>query len=310
MQIFSKQPNFDFLGNFRIAVFFSILLIVGSFYVWFERGDQKYGVDYSGGTEVVVKFSGSTSSSDIRKALSASAENFGSVVVQAFEATSNEYSIRVGQSEKSAEVRRHIEEALKKQISVDFEVLKTDYVGPTIGKELRKKALIAVIVGLLGILVYISIRFEFAFALGAVVALFHDVIVCTGLYLMTGREISASTLAAALTIVGYSVNDTIIIFDRCREEILKTQKYDLVAIMNKSVNSTLSRTIITSLLTFFSALTLLLFGGGAIADLSLYLVIGIVAGTYSTIFIASPVVVVWEKYMIAKKKKVHGTVKA
>lgn len=305
MRFIPKDTNIDFLSKAKFAYILSILLIVISFYVWFERGDSKYGVDYKGGTEIIVKLTEAKGSQVIRNALNAAGVT--SAIVQSFEKGSEEYSIRVGGSDDK--IRKDINKALETAFAGKYSIEKTDVVGPTIGSELREKALIAIIFGLLGILAYISFRFEFAFALGAVAALFHDVIVCTGLYLLSGREISASTLAAALTIVGYSVNDTIIIFDRCREEILRSKKLDLVKIMNSSINATLSRTLITSLLTLFSALALLLYGGGAIADLSLFLVVGIIAGTYSTIFIACPIVELWNR-RIEAKAKAKGAVSA
>ncbi|MCL4160665.1 UNVERIFIED_CONTAM: hypothetical protein GTU68_005708, partial [Idotea baltica] len=215
-----------------------------------------------------------------------------------------EFSIKLPGSEiGSGEVKSEISSVLNKNFKSVI-IQKTDFVGPTIGAELKKKALIAILVGLVGILAYITIRFEFAYALGAVVALFHDVIVCMGIYLLTDRTLSMATLAAALTIVGYSVNDTIILFDRVRENLFSASKDEsLLDIFNSSINSTLSRTIITSLLTLFSALALLIYGGGAIADLSLFLVIGVIAGTYSTIFIAAPVALAWENFAVKRRSK-------
>ncbi|RMD88052.1 MAG: protein translocase subunit SecF [Candidatus Dadabacteria bacterium] len=298
MELVSPKLNFDFLAKSKYAVIISLAVICYSFYLWFSLGGDKYGVDYKGGTEVVVQFKKEIKSDKIRKALKES--GIATAIVQSFEEGTREFSIRVGGSDES--VKANIKKALDSGFKDSYEIEKIDVVGPTIGKELRRKALMAVIFGLVGMLIYISVRFEFAFALGAVVALFHDVVVCTGVYLLCGREISASTLAAALTIVGYSVNDTIIIFDRCREYILKTKKFNLVEVMNASINSTLGRTIITSLLTLFSALALLLYGGGAIADLSLYLVVGVITGTYSTIFIACPVVIAWDKWRYEAKR--------
>lgn len=303
IELISNKLNIDFLAKKYIAFIFSALMIAASAYIWFERGEAKFGIDYRGGHEIIVKAEQGISSPDIRRALSdGGVEN---PVVQAFEAESNEYSIRLGGmvdkegheiKDESRIVREAVVAALSKAFPDKVEVIKTDFVGPTIGKELRKKALIAILVGLVGMLAYITYRFEFAFAVGAVVALFHDVIVAMGIYLFCGFDIGVATLAAALTIVGYSVNDTIIVFDRMREEIFKRKDFDLIELMNESINATLSRTVITSLLTFFSALALLLFGGAAIADLSLFLCVGVVCGTYSTIFIASPVALAWENF--------------
>ena len=142
-------------------------------------------------------------------------------------------------------------------------------------------------------MIYISVRFEFAFALGAIVALFHDIVIGLGIYLMLGETISVTTLAAALTLLGYSVNDTIVIFDRIREKLITAKSYVLENVINEALTEMLSRTIITSILTLFSAVALLIFGGGEIRDLSLFLVVGIVIGCYSTVFIASPVALWW-----------------
>lgn len=298
MELIKPNSNFDFIAKKHFAFVISLVFIVLAIFVWNRSGMEKYGIDYVGGHEIVVRFGSEIPKpADIRKSLEANKlENF---VVQAFESEGGEYSIKIpGSKVDSSEVKSIIESAL----SADFKnisILKTDFVGPTIGSELKRKAIIAIIVGLIGILAYITIRFEFAYALGAVVALFHDVIVCMGIYLISGRTLSMATLAAALTIVGYSVNDTIILFDRVRENLFSSAKdTTLKEIFNVSINQTLSRTIITSLLTLFSALALLLYGGGAIADLSLFLVIGVIAGTYSTIFIASPVALLWEGFAV------------
>ena len=302
MELISSKLNVDFLGKKYFAFFLSAIMIGLSVYTWIDIGDAKYGIDYKGGHEIIVKTEAGITSEGIRKALSdGGVENS---VVQSFEAGSSEFAIRLGGQateegsglDESKKVRESITNALGSAFPGKVEIIKTDFVGPTIGKELCKKALVAVVIGLIGILGYITFRFEFAFALGAVAALFHDVIVSMGIYLLCGFSISVATLAAALTIVGYSVNDTIIVFDRMREEIFKQKNYELVDLMNRSINSTLSRTVITSLLTLFSALALLIFGGGAIADLSLFLVVGVITGTYSTIFIASPVALAWENF--------------
>ncbi len=216
------------------------------------------------------------------------------VIVQSFELGSNEFSLRLGGAEDPKAVKEKVSTALKASYQDKFEILKTDFVGPTVGKELRRKALIACLIGLVGILLYVGFRFEASFAVGAVVALFHDVIIAMGIVLAAGHEVSMGTLAVALTIVGYSVNDTIIIFDRIREEILKRKDFELIPLFNEAISCTLSRTIITSILTLFSALALYLLGGGPIEDISLFLVVGIVVGTYSSIFIASPLVLAWE----------------
>ena len=284
------KTNIDFLSKAPAAFVLSVVLVVGSIYLWVSKGDDKYGTDYRGGTEVVARINDTTSSEGVRSGLEK--QGLSDVTVQSFEIGSNEYSIRLAEA---TDARARIETGLKAAFPDKVEVLKVDVVGPTIGKELREKALIAIFISLIVMLIYISVRFEFAFAAGAVVALFHDVIIATGGYLLAGHTLNAGTLAAALTITGYSVNDTIVIYDRIREEMMKRDHFDLKDLINESMNAMLSRTIITSLLTFFSALALLLIGGGAIADLSLFLCIGLVSGVYSTIYIAAPVAILIDK---------------
>ncbi len=290
-----RYPQIDFLGKFPLAVIFSLLTMAGSIYLFISLGESKYGVDFTGGHEFLVRPGAPTNSDSVRSAL---AENgYENAVVQAFEKGSNQYLIRLGGNQgDSITLKEKISGVIKAKFSDASEILRQDFVGPTVGSELRKKAVIAVVVALIGMLIFISIRFELAFAMGAVVALFHDVIVSTGIYLLSGQTFSMGALAAALTVVGYSVNDTIVIFDRIREELHKSSRYNLVELMNRCINMMLSRTLITHLVTFFATASLYFFGGGAIADLSLYLLAGIIAGSYSTIYIACPVVLLWHKF--------------
>lgn len=294
MQIISGTTKFDFLGKAPFAILFSILTIAGSLYLWFSLGTAKYGVDFVGGHEIVVHVE-NASSETVRAALEKT--DLPEVSVQSFELQSSEFAIRLGgEASETEKVRQTVDFALKSTFGEKAEIRKTDFVGPTIGHELKQRAILATFLGLFAIMIYVAFRFEFAFALGAVVALFHDVIVSMGIFLVTGHSLGMSSLAAALTIIGYSVNDTIVIFDRVREELLRQKKYNIVELFNYCINLTLSRTIITHLLTLFSALSLYLIGGSSIADLSLFLVAGIVAGTYSTIYIASPVAIAWHRF--------------
>jgi len=295
MDISPKNKHIDFFAASKYAFVLSFLLTVGTIYIWFATGEKKYGIDFVGGNEFVVKVDTGEGSDKIRSALeTAHIEN---AIVQSFEMGSNQYSVRLGNELGDAKtIREKVDSALKAAFADKYSIVKTDYVGPLVGEELKRDALIALTLGLIGILVYVSFRFEMSFALGAVVALFHDVTVGLGVYLLLGHTLTMGAVAAALTVIGYSVNDTIVIFDKVREEVLKHKNPNLKAIMNESVNLMLSRTIITTLLTFFSALALLLVGGGAISDLSLFLVVGIFTGAYSTIYVASPVALMWERF--------------
>lgn len=294
------NTSIDFIKLFPYALVVSVTLIGISLVTWFDRGEGKFGIDYVGGHELIVSFNSPT---DVEK-LRAEFERGGlpNALIQAFEAESGDYSIRVAARTEGntaaeiSEVQGEIRRVLDQSFAGQYEVLQADFVGPTIGAELKRRALVAVMIGLIGILIYVTARFEFSFALGAIVALFHDVIIATGIYLFAGHEINGAVLAAVLTIIGYSVNDTIVIFDRAREERKKDEKGDLGVIFNRANNACLSRTIITTLLTLFTAVALNVFGGGAIADLSLFLVVGVITGAFSTIFVATPFALMWERW--------------
>ncbi len=306
MELIGKT-NINFLGKRRFAYVISAIFIALSFYVWFDRGESRYDIDFTGGHEFVVRIGGGANSELVREAVAK--QGLDDAIVQSFEG-SDQFSIRVGGKAEEVKVfREKITSSLKEGFPGGAEILKSDFVGPTVGKELKQKALFAIIFSLIGIVIYITYRFEFAFALGALVALVHDVIVATGVYLFAGHDVNMATVAAALTIIGYSVNDTIVIFDKVREEIFKRKDYDLISLMNECINQMLSRTIITNGLTLFSALALFILGGGSISDLSFYLVAGIITGTYSTVFVATPVVFTWESFR-AKRQQARQTVAA
>lgn len=298
MELIKPGTNFDFLGKRLWCFLFSAVLVLATAYVWVSTGESKYGIDFTGGNEILIRIDGATSTDAVRVALEKG--GVADPMVQAFEAGSHEYSIRLGGADANA-AREQVANAIKGAFGEGFEILQTDFVGPVIGSELKRKALIASLLGLIGICVYVAFRFEIAFAMGALVALAHDVVVAVGVYLFVGHDLTMASLAAALTIVGYSVNDTIVIFDRLREEMRKRTRYDLEALMNEVMNAMLGRTIITSGLTLLSTLALLIFGGGAIADLSVFLVAGIISGTYSTVYIASPIVLWWDRWQRARR---------
>lgn len=295
MEFFAKTPSFDFLGKQRFFIVVSMLCVVLSVGYWVAIGEARYGVDFSGGHEIVVQMKDGVTSEDLRRVLDSG--GIRDVSVQSFEAGSHEYSFRFQSDRDSGAIRELITSLLRNGFPDRFvEIVKTDFVGPAVGAELQRKGLIAVVLGLVGILIYIAFRFEFAFGFGAIVAVFHDVIVSTGVYLYSGHTISMTTLAAALTILGYSVNDTIVIFDRVRDELAIAKKGETLAtVVNRSINATLSRTLITQGLTTLSIAALMFLGSGAIAELSVFLFAGMVTGTYSTIYIASPAMIWWHR---------------
>jgi preprotein translocase subunit SecF len=282
----------DFMSKRLICALFSGVAFLASLYLFVQKGDSKYGTDFSGGHEFLVSFSGSHDSDSIRKGLEG--QGLADVRVQRFQGEKNEYSIRLSEVGNVEAIRGRVETALKGAFANEARIDKTDYVGPTVGAELRRSALLAVVLATVGMLIYIAVRFEFAVGLGTIIALIHDVTISTGIYLLSGHVIGMATLAGALTIVGYSVNDTVVIFDRVREERKKRRSYTMKDVVNEALNFTLSRTVITHVLTLFSAIALYVIATGEIKDLSLYLVAGIVLGAYSTIFIVCPIVVWWE----------------
>jgi len=314
--IFRQTPNFDFLGKKKIFFTFSLILMGISFYVWFSKGTAKYGIDFLGGHELVIELAQPIGVESVRTALEthgiegASVKNYHSEKVRfsirlqgvpndsaesgSAAATGDAEGDAVKKSE-SSRVQTAVKEALTAAGKSNVTIVSAEFIGTTVGAELRTKALIATILGNLGILIYLALRFELAFGVGAVVALVHDVLFSIGVYLLLGYTINMETLAAALTIVGYSVNDTIVIFDRVREEIFEERPGTLSEIINRSINAMLSRTLVTHMLTTLSIIALLVFGSGAIEDMSVFLLAGMVSGSYSTMYIASPVMIWWHK---------------
>lgn len=290
-----RRFHFDFMGKRHICITLSLVITLATIYIWIARGDNKYGIDFVGGHTIVTRIDGTPDLEQLESKLGE--KGLSGITLQSFEPTSHQYSIRVAliSNLDSKAIRDQVGEVLQTLYPSKFEILRTETVGATIGAEVRQNAIIAVLIGLIGITIYVTVQFEFAFALGALISLFHDVTIALGVYLLAGRDLNSAALAGALTIVGYSVNDTIVTFDRAREEILKRRDFDLKELLNDAINICLSRTIITTGATVFLVLSLLLFGGGAIKDLALFLFVGMVSGVYSTIYIASPIVLWWDK---------------
>jgi len=305
VQFIKQDINFDFIGKARTAGILSVILILVSAGSMILKGGPKYGIDFAGGTLVQVQFKDLTDAAKIRTTIegldltSASVQPFG-------EKKNNEYLISISKTVDdlqglSGRIKRLFDEAFGPE---NFEIRRVEMVGPKVGKDLRKKGFLAVLCSLLGMLVYIWWRFEFKFGIGAILALTHDVIITLGALSLTNRAIDLPIIAAILTVVGYSVNDTIIVSDRIRENRRRMVREKLAKIINTSINHTLSRTIITSLTTLLVVIALFFFGGGVIHDFAFTLMIGVVVGTYSSVFIASPVLILWEK--IARDNKPQG----
>ncbi len=281
-----KKPNFSFLKNRLWAYGFSVLTLaigIGSFIL---RGPENYGVEFVGGTSVQVRYSKSVTTEEVRNGLA----KFGleKALIQRYgEESANEFVIKV--AEKGTQ---NIENASKELAGeTGYEIVRVDSVGPAVSQDLTKKALWAVFWASLGILVYLGWRFEWKFALAAVVALFHDTLFAFGAYALVGREVNIPTVAAILTIMGFSVNDTIVTFDRVRDNLKIFRKMPFRELVELSINQTLSRTFLTSLTVLFATASIFFFGGPAINDFAFILLIGFSVGIYSTIFVASALVV-------------------
>ena len=291
------NPNYNFIGKRKWAYIVSIAITVIGLISLVTHG-LHYDIDFTGGTLVQVRFEQSPSVATIRSGLSRI--KLGESIIQQF-GDPSEYIIRMPLTAASSEaLAKQVEGALKQEPKLGaFEIRRVEFVGPQVGKELQWQAVQAVLFGLIGILLYIAMRFDLKGGVAAVIAVFHDVIVCLGGISLTGREFSLPVLAALLTIIGYSVNDTIVAYDRLRENRAKfiPKGKTFAEQMNDAVNQTLSRTILTSLTTFFSAAILLFFGGKTLEDFAFVLFIGIITGTYSTTYVAAALVVDWTQYV-------------
>jgi len=283
MKLFSYEKTYNILKFKNIFLGISILLVVGSWVLVATKG-LSFGIDFAGGTVVQVRYAKAAPVKKIREVLNQS--KFSKASIQEF-GDIKEIIIKIPTSSKSlgVDIGDEIRKLLKP--TGNLEIRRVDMVGPKVGGELREKGLMALLIAIIGILIYVSIRFEWRFAIASVAALVHDISITVGVISLLSLDVNLDILAALLTILGYSLNDTIVVFDRIRETLQKTKKADLVAVINDAISKTLSRTTLTSLTTFFVVLTLFLFGGELIRGLNFTLMIGIIVGTYSSIFIAA-----------------------
>ena len=311
MEFIKRDTRIDFIGRRRIAALISISVIVIVLLSLFFRG-LNLGIDFTGGTLVEVSYSSSVNTEEVRTNLRRS--GLDGVVVQYF-GTSRDVLIRlpadpeVDAAESSSLIISSLREPYGETLAQSSEndsqrcvfqdgttgdctvqMRRVEFVGPQVGGELTEKGGLAMLYALIGILAYVAWRFEWRFALGAVIALVHDVVVTVGIFSLLGLEFSLPVLAAVLAVIGYSLNDTIVVFDRIRENFRKMRKGTIVEIMNTAINQTLRRTLLTSLTTLLVVVTLILLGGEIIKGFAVALFIGILVGTYSSIFVASPAV--------------------
>jgi preprotein translocase subunit SecF len=302
MEIIKKKINIDFMGKRRYALVLSaVMIVIGiAAIVQIARGSANLGIDFAGGTAVQIKFHEQVLLHEVREALSAG--GISDFDLQDLP-SENKILVRVKRGEETlGTLSKNIVSVLSGKFSESNVIVdSTTEIGPKVGARLRQNAMWAIIAAIIGILIYISFRFKFRFGIGATAATFHDVLTVLGLFYVLGNEINLVLVSALLMIAGYSLTDTVVVFDRIRENIRTRRKESVLNVINQSLNEVLSRTIITSVTTFFAALALFLFGGEVIHDFALAIMMGIVVGTYSSMFVASPIVHMLGEKAIRKK---------
>ncbi len=292
------------------SMIFSVAGIVKMSWNWTHIGSPvPLGVDFQGGTQVDVKFDQAPDIEAIRQAMSAAGlkdavpQNFGAAadheVLISLPEETNEAALDAGRQEIVNALQAHYNNHFDPATGVNMNV-----VGPTVGHQLERQATLATLYSMAGMLIYLWFRFQLIYGVAAVVACFHDTLITVGAFALTGREISLTVIAAILTLVGYSMNDTIVVFDRIRENLRLSRREPLPDLVNRSINQTLSRTVLTSGLTFLTVLSLFIFGGQVLNGFSFALVVGILIGTYSSIAVAAPMLVAWQQWRAAKGKAV------
>ncbi len=278
------KPNINFLIRRKYFFVFSVILLLSSAFFYLFNG-LNLGIDFKGGIMLEVRVSNSTNIAQMRQGLSNL--NLGEIKIQQFGADTD-FLIRIQKQEGGEKAQQSAIDLVKQTLPSDIKYRRTEFVGPKVSKELYRDGILAVIFAIIGILAYIWFRFEWQFGLGAIIALTHDVITTIGVYALTGLEFNLSTVAAILTIAGYSINDTVVVYDRVRENLRKYKTLELVNLLNNSVNETLSRTIMTSVTTLLALGALYVLGGEVIRGFSIGMIWGVLIGTYSSICIAVP----------------------
>ncbi len=306
MEFFRQTKTIAFMGKSKMAVIISVVLVLTSWAILATKG-LNYGIDFAGGTVVQVQYSAEAPMKLIRETLAQNDLYKGAQITEF--GSPEEIIIKLKTSSK--DVTEDIGDVTREQLkgTGEFEIRRVDMVGPKVGSELREKGITAMLLAILGILIYVAFRFEWRFAVASVVALVHDISIALGAISLVSMDVNLDVLAALLTLLGYSLNDTIIVFDRIREGITGSKSTTLSDVIDESVTKTLSRTTLTSLTTFFVVLTLFMWGGEIIHAFAFTLLIGIIVGTYSSIFVASPILL-WlgfdiknYRVMLAQKAK-------
>lgn len=288
MRLIRRETKIDFFGKRKIFFTLSALLIILGLVTFACRGRNNFAIDFTGGRLLQVRFEKPVSLNQIRDSL----KKIGLSQVPIQEVGKGHREIVLKTTAETSGILNQFHQELSDN---HFEIIADEMISPTMSKSLRRKGLLAFFYGMIGILFYIAFRFEFRFAGCGVIAVFHDILITVGFLALFGKQIDSKIIAALLALVGYSINDTIVIFDRIRENLRKSKKTNYAELFNKSINEVLSRTIITSFTTILVLLSLFFFGGDVIHNFAFTLLIGVVTGTYSSIFIASALVIEWEK---------------
>ncbi len=284
LNLISIKPNLEFIGKRTIFFAFSVLLILVSLSLFVAR-DLNYGIDFQGGILIEVRVDKAGKLGEMRQQLSNL--GLGEISLQEFGAPTD-ILIRVQKQEGGEKAQQAAIDKVKQALGPGVEYRRTEFVGPKVSEELFRDGVLAVVLAMLGILIYIWFRFEWQFGLGAIIALTHDVLSTIGIFALTGIEFNLSTVAAILTIAGYSINDTVVVYDRVRENLRKYKTLSLPELLNNSINETLSRTVMTSVTTLLALLSLYILGGEVIRGFSFAMIWGVVIGTYSSICLAVP----------------------
>tara|TARA_B100000886_G_scaffold328412_1_gene276776 strand:- start:35 stop:952 length:918 start_codon:yes stop_codon:yes gene_type:complete len=288
IKIVKLDTSINFLSKTKLFVSLSLIFIIASIFLLFSRG-LNFGIDFNGGTLIEVqKISGNADVSEMRVRLGQL--DLGNIQLQEF-GKKTDLLIRVEQLSDEEGSQQAIIAKISEVVGGDYEIRRIEVVGPKVSAELIKKGIIAVISAVISVLIYIWFRFEWQFGIGAICALVHDIIITIGVFSLLQLEFNLSIIAALLTIVGYSLNDTVVIYDRIREELRKYKKMPIMELINQALNLTLSRTLMTSITTLLALFSLYLFGGEVIKGFTFAMIWGVLIGTYSSIFIASPILI-------------------
>lgn len=286
LRLLPETPAFEFLNKMNFASGLSVLLVIGSIGLFFIQG-LNLGIDFRGGILIEAQSSQKVDLAKVRGSLGSL--GLGDMSIQSF-GTERDILVRVQRQEGDEKAQIVAINAITTDLGSDFEIRRTEFVGPTIGAELAEKGVLAVICALFAIMVYIWFRFEWQFSLAALIALSHDVITTIGIFALTNFEFNLATVAAILTIAGYSINDTVVVFDRVRENMRRYKSWSQPDILNRSLNETLARTAMTSITTALALIAIAVFGGAVLRDFALAMLWGVAIGTYSSVFIAVGIV--------------------